>query len=57
MCAIPQLVSAPLNPLPIAEHFKTARAIMGLKFETSVSARAHAQLSNLLDTTTLEGTK
>ena len=22
MCAIPQLVSAPLNPIPIAEHFK-----------------------------------
>ena len=21
MCAIPQLVSAPLNPIPIAEHF------------------------------------
>ena len=23
MCAIPQLVSAPLNPTPIAEHFRT----------------------------------
>ena len=22
MCAIPQLVSAPLNPIPIAEHFR-----------------------------------
>ena len=22
MCAIPQLVSAPLNPRPIAEHFR-----------------------------------
>ena len=23
MCAIPQLVSVPLNPIPIAEHFRT----------------------------------
>ena len=22
MCAIPQLVSAPLNPIPIVEHFR-----------------------------------
>ena len=22
VCAIPQLVSAPLNPIPIAEHFR-----------------------------------
>ena len=22
MCAIPQLVSAPLNPIPTAEHFR-----------------------------------
>ena len=22
MCAIPQLVSAPFNPIPIAEHFR-----------------------------------
>ena len=22
MCAVPQLVSAPLNPIPNAEHFK-----------------------------------
>ena len=22
MCVIPQLVSAPLNPIPIVEHFK-----------------------------------
>ena len=26
MCAIPQLVSAPLNPIPIAEHFRTILA-------------------------------
>ena len=23
MCAFPQLVSAPLNPIPVAEHFRT----------------------------------
>ena len=25
MCVIPQLVSAPLNPVPIAEHFRRSR--------------------------------
>ena len=25
MCAIPQLVSAPLNPISIAEHFRRSR--------------------------------
>ena len=25
MCAILQLVSAPLNPIPIAEHFRRSR--------------------------------
>ena len=24
MCAIPQLVLAPLNPIPIAEHFRSS---------------------------------
>ena len=24
MCAIPQLVSAPLNPIPVVEHFRSS---------------------------------
>ena len=27
MCAIPQLVSAPLNPIPTVEHFRRSRHI------------------------------
>ena len=28
MCAIPQLVSAPLNPIPIAEHFRRMTSVI-----------------------------
>ena len=31
MCAIPQLVSAPLNPIPIAEHFRRSHPQCELK--------------------------
>ena len=27
MCAIPQLVSAPLNPIPIVEHFRRSHPL------------------------------
>ena len=35
MCAIPQLVSAPLNPLPTVEHFSEELSIMLAQYTDS----------------------
>ena len=46
MCAIPQLVSAPLNPIPIAEHFR--RSHPQCKYARQLNnkrERAHTQLT------------
>ena len=39
MCAIPQLVSAPLNPIPIAEHFRRSHPQCEHKTEFKAECR------------------
>ena len=45
MCAIPQLVSAPLNPIPTAEHFRRShpRPRGDVQLTNEEGSRDHAQ--------------
>ena len=51
MCAIPQLVSAPLNPIPIKEYFRRSHPQSEHSFESTQKARVrlyHALQTSLV---------
>ena len=64
MCAIPQLVSAPLNPIPTAEHFRKShpqcehkvklRRYLTNKIHTSIKLINNARAQNKIARTHTE---
>ena len=46
MCAIPQLVSAPLNPIPIVEHFRRSHPLS--EHSMAHSLRYHKGISGMI---------
>ena len=50
MCAIPQLVLAPLNPIPIAEHFRRSHPQCEHSYGQHIYVTVHRILATLVMT-------